>query len=47
MEHLGLDMLARGKLVASWHASNPRLVAAGARPLEERDLATGLAFLLE
>lgn len=47
MEHLGLDMLARGKPVACWHAGNPRLVAAGARPLEERDLATALPHLLE
>lgn len=47
MEDLGLDMLRRGKLVASWHGANLALVAAGARGLEERDLACGLPLLLE
>jgi DNA processing protein len=47
MEDLGLDMLARGKLVASWRGANLTLVAAGARALEERELACGLPLLLE
>ena len=47
MEDLGLDMLARGKIVISWRGSNLTLVNAGARMLEERDLASGLPVLLE
>jgi len=46
MERLGLDMLARGKVVVSWRGQNHALVAAGARPLGEQDLAGGLAQLL-
>jgi predicted Rossmann fold nucleotide-binding protein DprA/Smf involved in DNA uptake len=46
MEELGLDMLARGKLVACWRGHNLELVAAGARSLEEDDLANGLPMLL-
>lgn len=47
MEELGLDMLARGKLVASWRGANRSLTAAGARSLEADDLAAGLPLLLE
>jgi DNA processing protein len=47
MEELGLDMLARGKAVLSWKGNNVSLTSAGARSLEERDLAVGLPFLLE
>ncbi len=47
MEELGLDMLARGKLVASWRGGNHVLTAAGARSLEHDDLAAGLPLLLE
>jgi predicted Rossmann fold nucleotide-binding protein DprA/Smf involved in DNA uptake len=46
MEALGLDMLARGKPVISWRGSNPALLAAGARALDERDLSGGLPALL-
>lgn len=47
MEDLGLDMLARGKPVASWRGANRTLTAAGARSLEQHDLAAGLPLLLE
>lgn len=46
MEQLGLGMLARGKVVASWRGQNQALVAAGARMLDDRDLAAGLTLLL-
>lgn len=47
MEALGLDMVARGKAVVSWRGSNAALVTAGARVLDDRDLAAGLPILLE
>jgi len=46
METLGLDMLTRGKVVVSWRGSNLNLIAAGARRLDEADLADGLPVLL-
>ena len=46
MEQLGLHMVARGKVVVSWRAQNATLLAAGARPLNEQDLANGLAPLV-
>lgn len=46
MEELGLDMLARGKAVVSWRGGNRTLIGAGARELEEADLALGLPALI-
>ncbi len=46
MERLGLDMLARGKVVGNWLGQNRALVAAGGRALGPEDLRSGLRVLL-
>ena len=46
IEQVCLRALARGQRVAVWRGHNPRLIAAGGRPLREADLETGLASLV-
>jgi len=46
VERICLRALARGQCVLSWRGGNPGLVAAGAAPIEERDLQRGLRRFL-
>jgi len=42
MERVCLEALDRGQCVLSWYGENAGLIAAGARPITEADLASGL-----
>jgi hypothetical protein len=46
IEHVCLRVLDRGGCVLSWHGENAGLVAAGAVPIDDSDLETGLTRLL-
>ena len=46
VERICLRSLDRGQCVLSWQANSPALVAAGAVPIDERDLASALRRFL-